>query len=219
MTSPLLAAAARRRTAQTDPWQDKVVAHLRFDGNLIDLTGRVWTAYGNAAPTAAGHDQTALALDGVGDYLGTPATPDLDFGATLDLTVEAWVYCTGGWGASQPVFYCAAPGWAPGWLLYRNDSDSRLYFTPNGTERIQSSVIPAGTWAHVVITRASGVWMMFIDGIKQPTTWASAAAFDGGAGFKLGGDATSLYFKGRIDDFRLTRGVARYINTFTPTPY
>ena len=83
----------------------------------------------------------------------------------------------------------------------------------------------ANTWTHVALVRNSGVISLFVNGIKDATTFAYSATiipnpdlFD--RPILFGKDemfgSTGNYFDGYIDDFRITKSVARYTANFTP---
>lgn len=84
------------------------------------------------------------------------------------------------------------------------------------------------TWYHLAVVRASGETMLFIDGIMQGVPQADANNyFSGTAPFGFGGSLspdgstpvtganTSVH--GWFDETRITQGVARYTENFTPT--
>jgi Concanavalin A-like lectin/glucanases superfamily/Fibronectin type III domain len=89
-------------------------------------------------------------------------------------------------------------------------------------EKSTSGVIPTGTWSHVAAVRSSGVLKLFLDGnqIGTSETFTNNIIRNNSYGLSIG--ATTLsngnssdYFNGYLDDLRITKGVARYINSFT----
>ena len=92
----------------------------------------------------------------------------------------------------------------------------RLYVL--GSYQITSAtLITAGAWSHIAVSRASGVTRLFVNGTVQGTTYTDANVYVAkpvaiGASF-----SASNKFTGHIDEVRISRGVSRYTTTFTPT--
>ena len=90
----------------------------------------------------------------------------------------------------------------------------RLYVL--GSYRITSTtLITAGEWHHIAVSRASGVTRLFVNGTVQGTTYTDtniylARPIAVGASF-----SASNRFTGHIDEIRVSRGISRYTTTFT----
>ena len=98
---------------------------------------------------------------------------------------------------------------------------SEIRWRSNGTTDI-SAVISKADWYHFAITRSgsgSNNVKVFVDGTQVTqgtytnTILASAGALNIGPGAALSSGFASY---GYIDDFRITRGFARYTAGFTP---
>jgi hypothetical protein len=76
----------------------------------------------------------------------------------------------------------------------------------------------AATWYHLAITRSSGVCRCFINGVKQGSDITNTNDLGGTVATQIGNWYTSptYPFNGYIDDFRITKGYARYTANFTP---
>lgn len=76
---------------------------------------------------------------------------------------------------------------------------------------LTAGVIPTGVWGHFALTRVGGIMRIFYNGVlKSSKTSTTGFAIDSiGAAYNLFG---SQY----IDEFRITKGVARYTENFTP---
>lgn len=84
-----------------------------------------------------------------------------------------------------------------------------------------TTVIALNTWTHVAVTRASGVIKSFINGIVDANL-SNAANFSTTESFAIGslGTLTGVQaFAGKIDEFRVTKGFARYTAAFTPATF
>ncbi|GER21447.1 LamG domain-containing protein [Variovorax boronicumulans] len=134
-----------------------------------------------------------------------------DWSMTGDFTIEAWA----NWNSSpagSDIFNL--PG---DWVVGR-DSTGRLYLYHTAFH-IQSaaSSVALNAWYHVALTRSGTTMTLWLNGTSVGTyTFAGTVgsnsvwyigAFDG---------AGSESMQGNIDDFRLTKGVARYTSAFTP---
>lgn len=155
----------------------------------------------------------ALLLDGTGDYLSAPSHTSLTFG-TGDFTIEAWVR----FNTVTTRQYIFSQRDAGGFTLYFL-ADGRLSgLTPSSNTVTQTSAtIVVDTWHHVAFTRSGTSCNVWVDGVGSPTgtiTGESGASGTSYIGFR--GSGTTELLDGRIDDLRITKGVARYTANFTP---
>lgn len=214
----------------TDPYWSNVSALLHMDGadattTIVDQKGGSWVASGNAQikTDVSKFGGAALRLDGAGDVVTGPDSTAFDFG-TGDFTIEFWFYCDSslGAGTTQRVF---ASKWGAGttkaWLVDYYLGNLRcvvdnLAHTSFVTKA--GLTFTAGNWYHVAWSRSSGASRIFVDGaMVRNETFAhniSPAATPVLIGFK-GDGSGSEYLNGRIDEFRVTKGVARYTAAFS----
>ena len=80
-----------------------------------------------------------------------------------------------------------------------------------------------GVWYHIAFIRNGSTGLLFIDGISQPltvfTAFSTLPALS--AILTVGTDNDGSYVKGYMDEVRISKGIARWTNNFTPpsTPY
>jgi hypothetical protein len=220
----LLAAAA----AAGDPYWASVSSLLHFEGadastTFTDAKGRTWTANGNAQiDTAQFKYGTSSGLwDGAGDYIQTTTDAALTI-TTGDFTVEAFVRPVA--GADRSVVSqrnSGANGWAlevrstgAVWLralIGGSYSDTRIA-TAAGT-------VAFGVWTHLALTRLGSLFTVWVNGVSAGTL-TNSGTFDNNsnAPTRLGRSqsASEDDYSGHIDEFRFTKGVARYTSAFTP---
>lgn len=97
----------------------------------------------------------------------------------------------------------------------------KLRYLGNGSSAVSvvgTTTLSAGTWHFLAATKSGTSWRVFVDG-NLDTTLVSAATFTDFAGpFYVGkcGAFGSLLTNGYIEQFRITKGVARYTASFTP---
>jgi len=138
-----------------------------------------------------------------------------------DFTIEFWVYRTGTTGdldsivsaANEGTFLiraCTNPfgaGVFPAADLYGNPGNNianGLSFTLN-------------TWHHIAIVRNAGTYKVFKDGTDITTSTYTDSSTRNLSGLIIGdSNVSGRNFVGHIDDFRITKGVARYTANFTP---
>lgn len=208
--------AARRRAAETDPNFANVISSLHFDGDLTDVKGKIWTPTGDAnANGTAKFGAGALALDGNGDYITGETDASQSFG-TGDLTIDVWAR-ENARAAVGGVLFDSLPlngnGARPNSFVLHGNTDGTLRLFMAGAYRLTSTAaLPLGTYEHVRLVRASGVWIIYLGGICRGAV--SVALNDALGGFVVGCVAnapalTDFHFNGLLDDLRITKGVAR----------
>jgi hypothetical protein len=206
------------------------VALLHFDGDFEDATGlSTWTKSGTV-DFAAGKFGQAAAFTGAAESRIIAPAP---FFGSGDFTVEAWVDMD----AVQPngaiPLWLASPGnsWSSnvwGIFLYRTGASSGdtvspslwLYnYSANAPILAATSDLRGAGWTHLAVTKAGNLWTLRINGVAEANR-AHAFSFSRtgftqyvGAGM-LGGTYNGL--NGRIDELRVTKGMARYTEDFTP---
>jgi len=165
---------------------------------------------------------TSLSFNGSTAYMTLSDSDDWRMG-TGAFTIELWMYITST-SASTPIgFGGGVFGWnATNGIEWRFAFDSNtLYFqwfqggTSHGT--ITNS-ISTNTWHHVAAVGDGSEIRLYIDGVLVDTETVSATitAITTPTGVKIGVNeaASGGYFNGYIDEIRVTKGVARYVNNF-----
>jgi hypothetical protein len=149
-----------------------------------------------------------------------------------DFTVEMWYYPTAHNSTGYPVLYTSYETWVSGAsynglvaLLagntnYAVGSKNKVYLSLGDNYWYGTTTVPSlNTWTHIALVRNGNRFMVFINGTMEVDTTQAAGALTSNQLAVVGGgtDATGLNcLTGYIDDFRLTRGYARYTATFTP---
>jgi hypothetical protein len=164
----------------------------------------------------------SMYFDGTGDYLVWPSSQTLIFG-TADFTIEMWVNRSSTQNSVSTLF-AQSPG-STYFVIHNNDPSyvNRItVYVDNygaGTRVLTGgTTLSADTWYHVALTRASGVWRLFINGTSDSSTYTNTAnPTPSGSVNLIGARSTSspLPFTGYIQDARITTGYARYTSNFT----
>ena len=175
----------------------------------------------------------SMYFDGTGDYAQLPVG-SLHLGS-LDFTIETWIYqdTNAGSGSSSHTIYSD-------WINTNNDKSILLRITDSSGQKVQllystdgttniiytsTSSISSSTWTHVAVCKDSTSLRLYIDGVEE--IWANNPSFNlnpnaGTIGPLIGGNydealtSYGQFFDGYIQDFRITKGLARYTANFTP---
>jgi hypothetical protein len=202
-------------TGVADPDFSSVSLLLHMDGSngsttFTDFSSNAFaiTAFGNAQVSTADpkYGTGCLTLDGSGDYLQTPSNSAFAFG-TGNFTIEMWLKPTtvsgndGVFTTGSGVSLASFQGF---WFLSN---------TGAGGTNMGSAT--AGSWQHVAITRSGTSVRMFINGTQLGSTLTWSTNFTQTQFFIGYYSSSSFGFEGLIDEFRVTKGVARYTANFT----
>lgn len=230
------------QTTSLDPYWDSVVVAMHMDGSndsasFTDLKGHVMTAYGAARlSTVQSKFGGASAIFGAttANKVASAVSADLSLGSG-DFTIEMYVYMTasnssGGWiassgggtngfNATDGFHWLLNSGWSPG------DGIDFQYW--NGTSPAATGVASAtllNTWTHVAVTYGAGVLRLFINGVVRYSATVPMKSPSANPSIALGEivgrtGASTNAFSGHVDDFRITKGVARYTAAFVPPDY
>lgn len=227
----VLAAASPRAIAGGDPHWAKVASLLHFDGadgstTFTDQRSRVWTPAGSAQiDTAFSKFGGASGLFvAPGSYISTPH--DSALAADGDFTVEAW--CRPLELGRHMTIACKRPsgvGEADWWLHLLGTTNRFRIVTwgPSGSTACEGlTVATVGTWYHVAAAKQGTTWRLFVNGVLESTD-PEPSYTPGGSALYVGRDpsasgtaGSTRDWNGSIDDFRITKGIARYTSDFTP---
>jgi len=192
------------------------------NGGIIDntMSNDLETAGGaSISTTQSKFGGSSMYFDGSGDYLqmqSSSQTQNFTFG-TGDFTLEMWVYFNSVASGSLFEFRPASTNGAYP-LVYFSSSGVLTYYA-NTAAQINSSSVSTGQWYHFAICRYSSSTKMFINGIQSGSTYADTTNYLCRTGGPLIGVTSGLsgdYLNGYIDDLRITKGIARYVQNFTP---
>ena len=223
--------------ADGDAHFPKVEALLPFDGtngatSTTDLSDRGNTVtFGGDAEISTAQSKfggSSLSLDGNGDYVDLPqATNQL---VSEDFTIEFWFRINSGAGSETiglfGSYYTTPSG--KGMIMASSATYNQVYFQwhygasdwayLNQTQGTRTA-LSNNTWYHVAVTRSGSTWRLFLNGTQEDSVTQSSYITDSGSTTRLGNYGPSATasdgLNGYIEDFRITRGVARYTSNFT----
>jgi hypothetical protein len=196
-----------------------VLMHMD-NGQFTDEAGHVFTNNGNvtciADPEALGG--YAAHFDGE-SYLSTPRTDDLTMG-TDSFTIEFYLSSNNAPGYYIYLIFAYVSG-ANDFLTYI-DNNGALTFYGGGSVSVYGINFIDGKRRHIafVYDKMAGQMSIYVDGIKKAYGALNpnfTSQFDH---FTIGGSDPSITTRNRlngtIDELRVSKGIARYGEDFTP---
>lgn len=208
----------------TDPYFSDVSLLLHGDGTNGSTTF-VDSSSNNFTVTPSGNAQISTAqskfggasmlFDGNGDHIDISSNTAFEFG-TGDYTIEFWFYLT-----SLPTSYAILSGCSGKnfYISIGTYGSNRYLISYDGLAELNQTSgasITANAWYHAVHCRSGGTARLFLNDAVVAS--GSFGSITGTTGYRIGGSSfyNNFYFPGYIDDFRITKGVARYTANFTP---
>ena len=240
MKLPKLTNLSVTDAADGDSHFPKVEALLPFDGtngatSTTDLSDRGNTVtFGGDAEISTAQSKfggSSLSLDGNGDYVDLPQATN-QF-VSEDFTIEFWFRINSGAGAGTIGLFGSyyTGGGGKGMLMLSSATYNQVYFqwmygSGSGTDwaylnqtQGTRTALSNNTWYHVAVTRSGNTWRLFLNGTQEDSVTQSDQLTDSGSTTRLGNYGPSATatdgLNGYIEDFRITRGVARYTSNFT----
>lgn len=153
----------------------------------------------------------SMLLDGVGDYISTSSTSAVNMGTadfTIDFRVRFSSIVSFNWifqgNAATNSLDCGF-----------NTSNTVLRLFLNSSEHTFSWTPSQDVWYHVAFARNGTNLMAFVDGTQIGTTLTSSDDIPTSA-FSIGTNNGVFFHYGWIDEFRVSKGIARWTANFTP---
>jgi len=183
-----------------------------------DRTGRALTAAGGAAVVADGGALTGayLTLDGTGDYVTTPGTPDVRLGAG-DFCIDFGVKTS----SANKCLIDHYDGTNTGWQVFL-DSSGHVVWWNDTALKTGAVAVNDGNRHHVAIFRVGGTIYLAVDGTIDGAGVANTRDHNStktlvGIGAQVINRNSSYDLAGAFDFVRITIGVSRWTSAgFTP---
>ena len=176
-------------------------------------SGHSVTANGNASISTSEFKfgSSSAYFDGSGDYLSAPS--GISPSGTDDFTVEYWIYVPSAPSNYTVLFANATSGGLA--MTVHSDGTIRYGKSLIGVDGSSSNTINFDAWNHIVLTRESGTVYIFING-SQGYSASNTSSYNAGI-LVIGADGnySSFPYTGYIDEFRITKGIARYTSNFS----
>jgi len=209
--------------AGQDPYVSGV--NLLFDGeSLVDKSAKTqsFTNNGSVAvsTTQKKFGNSSLyfsgrtADGGSNSYLSFAANSDFGFGSG-NWTVETWFYKTTPLASLDVLFdnrvgLGGAGGYVSGVALY---VQAGVVKTGNDAERLAGATIATGVWNHLMISRSGNNIYLGVNGTVVSAAFSTT--LHSAPQLYVGNSVISEYAGGYMDDYRVTKGFARYTANYT----
>lgn len=206
-----------------DPYRSFVSLHVGFDEgngatNFRDFSPNNFAI--SVAGTVAGSTTQSI-FGGASAYFDNstsnrifaPSGSAFAFG-TGDFTVEAWVYLLDS-TTEDFVFDTRSSVSLSGIGFSIEPTGRRLRYSGNANNILTSGTVSLNVWTHVAWTMDSGTLRGFIDGTLSGSATPSLnlTQINGQIGnVPFSSVASNMY----VDEVRVTKGIARYVATFSP---
>lgn len=209
---------------------------LHFDGSNGSQTytdsanpSRTWTASTNGALTTTGAKFGSACYSNPSSTTsaGMTAPDSSDFTLGIqDFTLDFWFkWAAGASGATIRAFGQNSSTLTnrsiSGVKLAANTMNAGLTWSDASNVSLTTTTAPASdTWHHYALVRAGGSLLLFLNGVLEDseTGHDSKSVLDSPNAFGIGrsGELNSTQWRGQIDEFRLSVGIARWTAAFTP---
>ena len=168
----------------------------------------------------------SLSFNGSGDWLSIPNTPNLQLGSG-NFTIEGWINFSSLASNRGIMYFGTNPNSNFSYGLQWAGNALYFWYTTTGSNlaSVSASWTPStSVWYFLAVTRSGNDLKFFIDGTQIGTTQSLSGVtiFNSTDVILIGGEATGSpnslpgTMNGYIDDFRVSKGLARYTTTFTP---
>lgn len=194
------------------------------NAGIIDSTAKLVLETGGEtkiSTTQSKFGNSSIYFDGNNDYLSAPYSPLFSLG-TGPFTIEGWVYFEVLSGNRMIFDTYTSAVLGGGYQLYWRGTGTSITFYGNGVVIAQSTYTShvANTWYHIAVTRdTSNNLRIFVDGVQYANAaYSTALDISSTASVSVGIQKATLTndLAGYVDDFRVTKGYARYTANFTP---
>jgi hypothetical protein len=202
------------------------VLMLHMDGAnnaFVDsATDKAITAVGNAtqANTQSKFGGIAGVFAGNGNYISTPDHGDFNFGSG-DFTIDFWAYPTSFGGQKKMYTQLVGNGYSP-FSLYFDGNTLKINATSTGSNWDIANgtsvgyVLLTNRWIHIACCRTGGNIYTFLGGSLTGIISTSATLYNAIGDIRIGDDNGSQGFVGYLDEYRVSKGIARWSNNFVP---
>ena len=197
---------------------------------FTDEAGKIWTGYSSGPAQIITSDKKfgtgCLQVLGAAyhDYIDTPAHSDFNVG-NGDFTIDLWLKRASvgavmgiiGQGQCEVMTNIA-------WFFWLGADDKINVYISHGSTYLGFTTVQTisdiTTWHHIALVRYGNTLKLYIDGIADVNSvdMTGITINNSTANLSLGRymDYDGYYFNGAIDEFRFSKGIARWITNFTP---
>jgi hypothetical protein len=192
---------------------------LHFNGGWTDESGKTWTAAGTAAIDYT--NKKFGSGSGSAPYITTGDYEDFNL-STVDFTVDNWTW----WNSldGQQIIWSISNSADNGRFYLDSYGGNFRFMAVTSGETVQLNVVKShgtinlNTWYHTTVVRYGNIWRIFKDGQQCGTDYSqSFTMYNLNDGPRIAScRAWSLTGNIKYDEFRWSKGIARWTSNFTP---
>ena len=160
---------------------------------------------------------SSINFTGSTDSVTVPTSTDFNFGSA-NFTVECWVFTNtaitttqqiiGQWGTTNQYSWQLAIG-VNNTIIINSSSTGSIVSTTSFTS--PNNILNFGVWNYLIFSRNGTVFSLYANGFYVGSYFDNSALFSSTQPLIIGNNAASQPFVGYIDDIRVTKGYARYV--------
>lgn len=155
---------------------------------------------------------------GTGCLLGTTGLADINFG-TGDFTIDTWFKFDNNFRTQEEAFvlYDGASPWPDaGLVMYIDNNKLWLEWSYSIYNMLSSGDANSDTWYHVAVVRDGTTLKMFLNGEIVDSVTIGTASLNVPREMRIGGMYNITGSNVFLDEYRVSKGIARWTDTFTP---
>lgn len=201
----------------------KLMLHMNSDFSDSSASGHTPTVSGATIDTGikkfgAGSGKFVTASS---QSVAYPDHSDFDVGSG-SFTIDFWGYNLA--NADSAVFQFYDASWASV-VAYIGATNLLLFLTSNGSSwdiasAVGMGLLPGAAWVHYALVRDINTYYTFRAGLQVSTFTNSSSIYHAAGNVNIGRFRNSIgglnYIDANIDEFRVSKGIARWTSNFTP---
>lgn len=190
------------------------IVRSAYNGGNLPVISTTKSKFGGTSGLLDG-DNVSPFLGGKQSFLLIADSDDFDFSGGV-WTVDFWVNFNA-LAIQQGIFSHGLH--ASNAMIAEAGSDGKIYFSGNSISLATSISLSAGVWNHVAIVENGNDFYIFINGVQGEHQSTATRLPNYATDFLIGeygGAAFTANLNGYIDEFRISKGVARWTSNFTP---
>jgi hypothetical protein len=206
---------------------------LHFDNNVIDSESTPKTVTNNNvtfSDSIKKFGSHAAIFNGTSAYLTVPDSDDFNL-SNVNFTIDLWVRFNTLFGLDGYQMFITQKIDNNNFMRFYKERSDKLVIevVTNGviTTQIttQSNSLNINQWYHIAFVRSGSTPYIFIDGVSQPLfiiyPFGTFGNYNDVLYIGVDFNGTTSFIDGKIDELRISKGVARWTSNFTPpsSPY
>lgn len=161
------------------------------------------------------YGSSSLSLNGENEYVQYSSFNDFGFGIS-NFTIETWIYPTSSSTVSR-IFDFRAGAITDNAVSISLHSLTPRVFINGAYQIIGTASLDINSWSHLAYVRNGSQGTLYLNG-QSVGTWNDTIDYGTVKPLTIGSlyDGSSSFFEGYLDEIRISKSIARYVNSFAP---